>query len=416
MSGENPYDNAVRHVERVGRLLGLNDCTIEILKRPRRELTVNFPVRMDDGRAKVFTGYRVQHNSARGPCKGGIRYHPNVTLDEVKALAMWMTWKCAVVGIPFGGAKGGVICNPKEMSRTELERMTRRYTSEIQVIIGPKSDIPAPDVYTDAQTMAWIMDTYSSNIGYSVPGIVTGKPIEIGGSHGRDEATSRGIMYVAQQAARRKGMDLKGARVVVQGFGNVGWNTARLLSSELGAKVIAVSDSNSGILDPDGLDPVQVMAHKMKTGAVEGFGGSEKVSNEQLLEMECDLLIPAALENQIKKENADNINSWIVVEGANGPTTPEADEILFQKGVMLVPDILANAGGVTASYFEWVQDLQYFFWTNEEVKERLKNIMTSSFAKVHETSAERKVDMRTGANMIALKEVARAIELRGLFP
>jgi glutamate dehydrogenase (NAD(P)+) len=416
MSEQNPYDNAVKHVDRVGHMLGLNECMIEILKRPKRELTVNFPVRMDDGRVKNYVGYRVQHNSARGPCKGGVRYHPNVSLDEMRALAMWMTWKCAVVGIPFGGSKGGVICNPKEMSRSELERLTRRYASEIQIIIGPKADIPAPDVYTDAQTMAWMMDTYSTNVGYSVPGVVTGKPIEIGGSRGRDEATSRGIMYVAHQAARERGLDMKGAKVVVQGFGNVGWNAARLLATEAGCKVVAVSDSNGGIHDPQGLDPTLVMEHKKRTGSVEGYARSESISNEGLLELECDILVPAALEGQITHANVERIKASIVVEGANGPTTPEADEVLWQRGIMLVPDILANAGGVTASYFEWVQDLQYFFWTTEEVKQRLKKIMDDSFERVHKAAQKAKVDMRTGANMLAIKEVARAIELRGLFP
>lgn len=412
----NPYDNAVRHVERVGRMLNLNDTMIEILKRPKRELTVNFPVRMDDGRVKVYTGFRVQHNSARGPCKGGIRYHPNVSLDEVRALAIWMTWKCAVVGIPFGGAKGGVICNPKEMSKSELERMTRRFASEIQIIIGPKADIPAPDVYTDAQTMAWIMDTYSSNVGYSVPGVVTGKPIEVGGSRGRDEATSRGLMYVALQAAAKKGLDIKKTKVAVQGFGNVGWNAARLLSSEAGCKIVAVSDSNGGIHDPEGLDPVKVMDHKKRTGTVEGYDRTTKISNEQLLELDCDILVPAALENQITPANADRIKATIVVEGANGPTTPDADVILQEKGIMLVPDILANAGGVTASYFEWVQDLQYFFWTWEETKDRLRSIMTNSFGLVYDISKKNKVDLRTAANMLAIREVAKAIELRGIFP
>ena len=412
----NPYDNAVRHVERVGRMLNLNDAMIEILKRPKRELSVNFPVRMDDGRVKVFTGFRVQHNSARGPCKGGIRYHPNVSLDEVRALAMWMTWKCAVVGIPFGGAKGGVICNPKEMSKSELERMTRRFSSEIQIIIGPKADIPAPDVYTDAQTMAWIMDTYSSNVGYSVPGVVTGKPLEVGGSRGRDEATSRGLMYVAFQAAAKKGLELKKAKVAVQGFGNVGWNVARLLSSEAGCKIVAVSDSNGGIHDPEGLDPAKVMEHKKRTGAVEGYDRTTKITNEQLLELDCDILVPAALENQITPANADKIRAGIVVEGANGPTTPDADVILQEKGIMLVPDILANAGGVTASYFEWVQDLQYFFWTWEETKDRLRTIMTNSFGLVYDISKKNKVDLRTAANMLAIREVAKAIELRGIYP
>ncbi|QLH75704.1 MAG: Glu/Leu/Phe/Val dehydrogenase [Methanomassiliicoccales archaeon] len=397
-------------------MIGLSDCMIEVLKRPRRELTVNFPVKMDDGRWRNFTGFRVQHNSARGPCKGGIRYHPNVSLDEVRALAMWMTWKCAVVGIPYGGSKGGVICNPKEMSRGELERLTRRFTSEIQIIIGPKADIPAPDVYTDAQTMAWVMDTYSTNVGYSVLGVVTGKPVEVGGSKGREDATSRGIMYVAQRAAKAKGLDLKGSEVVVQGFGNVGWNTARLLSKEAGCKIIAVSDSNGGILDRDGLDPVKVMEHKRHNGTVEGYGRSDKITNEELLELDCDLLVPAALENQITRANADRIKARMIVEGANGPTTPDADAILFEREIMLVPDILANAGGVTASYFEWVQDLQYLFWTVEEVNGRLKQIMDASFDKILELSRQKKVDMRTAANIIAIKDVARAIELRGLFP
>jgi len=413
---QNPYDNAVRHVERVGKMIGLTESMIEVLKKPKRELTVNFPVRMDDGRLKVFTGYRVQHNSARGPCKGGIRYHPNVSLDEIRALAMWMTWKCAVVGIPFGGSKGGVVCNPKEMSDAENERMTRRYASEIQPIIGPKSDIPAPDVYTNARTMAWIMDTYSANIGYSVPGVVTGKPIELGGSRGREDGTSRGLMYVTMKAAKKKGMELAGAKVIVQGFGNVGWNAARLLSKEAGCRIIAVSDSSGGIVDPDGLDPVKVMEHKKHTGTVEGYGLADRLTNEELLEFDCDILVPAALENQITKANADRIKAKIIVEGANGPTTPDADQILFERGTMLVPDILANAGGVTASYFEWVQDLQYLFWTTEEVNGRLKQIMDNAFDQVSAGAAKKKTDMRTAADMIAISEVAKAMELRGTFP
>jgi len=416
MVAPNPFVSAKEHVDRVGKLLGLEDCVIELLKSPRRELGVNFPVKMDNGCIRIFSGYRVQHNSARGPCKGGIRYHPNVTLDEVRALAMWMTWKCAVVGLPYGGAKGGVICNPKELSKGELERITRRYTSEISIIIGPQMDIPAPDVYTDAQTMAWIMDTYSMGVGYSVPGVVTGKPIEIGGSKGREEATSRGVMYIAQEAARVKGMDLKGARVAIQGFGNVGWNAARLFHQEGGAKIIAVSDSSGGIYNEKGLDPLSVSEHKKKTGSVQNYQGARNITNEELLELDCDVLVPAALENVITKENAPQIKAKIIVEGANGPTTPEADRMLSDKGIMIMPDILANAGGVTVSYFEWVQDLQFFFWTTDQIKERLKEIMTNAFARVHEVAESKKVDHRTAAYMLALKEVARAFELRGVYP
>ncbi|HTY46328.1 MAG TPA: Glu/Leu/Phe/Val dehydrogenase [Methanomassiliicoccales archaeon] len=416
MAAPNPYVSAQKHVDRVGKMLGLDESVIELLKKPRRELGVNFPVRMDDGSMRIFTGYRVQHSSVRGPCKGGIRYHPNVSLDEVRALAMWMTWKCAVVGIPYGGAKGGVICSPKEMSKGELERLTRRFTSEISIIIGPHEDIPAPDVYTDSQTMAWIMDTYSMSVGHSVPGVVTGKPIEIGGSAGREEATSRGVMYVAEEAARRKGLKMAGATVAVQGFGNVGWHAARLLHGEAGCKIIAVSDSSGGIYNAQGMEPEKIMQHKKKTGSVKGFKGAKDISNEEVLELQCDLLVPAALENVITKENAPKIKAKIIVEGANGPTTPEADEILFKKGIMLIPDILANAGGVTVSYFEWVQDLQFFFWTNDQIKERLKEIMTKAFERVFEHANGSKVDMRTGAYMVALKDVARAFELRGVFP
>jgi glutamate dehydrogenase (NAD(P)+) len=397
-------------------MLGLDRGIIDILKTPHRELGVNFPVKMDDGTIRIFSGYRVQHSSVRGPCKGGIRYHPKVTLDEVRALSMWMTWKCAVVGLPYGGAKGGVICDVKKMSKGELERMTRRYASEIAIIIGPQEDIPAPDVYTDSQTMAWIMDTYSMGVGHAVPGVVTGKPVEIGGSKGRDEATSRGVMYIAQESAKARGMNLKGAKVAVQGFGNVGWHAARLLHQEAGCTIIAVSDSQGGIYSPKGLDPLKVMDHKKATGAVKDYPGAKNISNEELLELECDILVPAALENVITMENASSIRAKIVIEGANGPTAPMADKILMDKGIMLVPDILANAGGVTVSYFEWVQDLQFFFWTLEQINERLKEIMTTAFARVHAISQEKKVDMRTAAYMVSLTEVARALELRGVFP
>ncbi len=412
----NPYETAVSHVERVGKLMGMEQGMIEMLKRPRRELTVNMPVKMDNGSIRMFTGFRVQHNSARGPCKGGIRYHPNVTLDEVKALAMWMTWKCTVVGIPFGGAKGGIICNPKEMSKNELERMTRRYASEIYSFIGPQRDIPAPDVYTDAQTMAWIMDTISMHEGAATPQVVTGKPVELGGSIGRDEATSRGLMYIAAEAAKTKGMPVKGASVAIQGFGNVGGNAARLMASELGANIIAVSDSHGGIYNKDGLELSKVERFKAETGSVTNFPGAKNIGNDELLELECDFLVPAALENVINEQNVDRILAKIVVEGANGPTTPKADEALLQKKIMVVPDILSNAGGVTVSYFEWVQDLQFFFWTLDEVNERLRQVMTSAYAKVSSLAHQKEVDMRTAADMIAMGDVVRAIQLRGIFP
>jgi glutamate dehydrogenase (NAD(P)+) len=397
-------------------MLSMDRDMIEMLKSPRRELTVHMPVKMDDGTIHMFTGYRVQHNSARGPCKGGIRYHPNVTLDEVKALAMWMTWKCTVVGIPFGGAKGGVICNPKEMSRNELERMSRRYASDIYSFIGPQTDIPAPDVYTDAQVMAWIMDTIAMHEGSATPQVVTGKPVELGGSIGRDEATSRGLMYIAAEAAKTKGLPVKGASVVIQGFGNVGGNAARLMASELGSKIVGLSDSHGGIYNRNGLDISKVDRFKRETGSLKDFPGAKNIGNDELLELDCDFLVPAALENVINEKNADNIKAKIVVEGANGPTTPKADEILLQKKIMLVPDILSNAGGVTVSYFEWVQDLQFFFWTLDEVNERLRQVMTSAYSKVRALADHKDVDMRTAADMIAMGDVAKAIQLRGIFP
>jgi glutamate dehydrogenase (NAD(P)+) len=416
MSVHNPYKLARQHVERVGRMMGLNEGIIDVLKTPRRELGVNFPVKMDDGSIRMFHGFRVQHSSVRGPCKGGIRYHPDITLDDVRALSMWMTWKCAVVGIPYGGAYGGVACDVKKLSRSELERVTRRYASEISIIIGPQEDIPAPDVYTDAQTMAWIMDTYSMNVGHSVPGIVTGKPIQIGGSQGREEASSRSVMYVIQEACKILKMDIHDATVAVQGFGNVGWHVARLLQQEAGCKVVAVSDSSGGIYDAKGLLPVRISEYKKNGGSVVGYPGSKQISNQDLLELNVDILVPAAMENVITMENAKRIKAKIVAEGANGPTTPEADEVLYDKGIMLIPDILANAGGVTVSYFEWVQDLQFFFWNVDEIKERLRAIMTNAFGCVYTIANEMKVDMRTAAYMLAVGEVARALELRGIYP
>jgi glutamate dehydrogenase (NAD(P)+) len=403
-------------VKQVGEALDLSEGMIEFLTKPKREFATNFPVRMDDGTVKMFTGYRVQHNSARGPCKGGIRYHPQVSLDEVRALAMWMTWKCATVGIPFGGSKGGVVCDPKAMSRGEKERLTRRFTSEITPIIGPHKDIPAPDVYTDAQVMAWIMDTYSDKVGMVSPSAVTGKPIPLGGSEGREEATSRGVMYCVREAMRARRIEPKASSVAIQGFGNVGGNAARLLRDELGMKVVAVSDSQGGIYDPSGLDIHKVAAHKKETGSVMNLPGTTPIGNQELLELECTVLVPAALEGIITKTNADRINAEIVAEGANGPTLPEADRILFERERMVIPDILANAGGVTVSYFEWVQNLQSYFWTAGEVNERLNRIMTTAFSRVHARSSEKKVDLRTGAYLLAVQEVVRAIDLRGIYP
>ena len=357
----NPFETARQQIDIVADLIGLDPGIREVLKHPKRELTVNFPVRMDDGSYRNFTGHRVQYNMARGPTKGGIRYHPQVTLDEVRALAAWMTWKCAVVNIPYGGAKGGVVCDPKKLSRSELEGLTRRYASEIAPIIGPEMDIPAPDVYTDSQTMAWIMDTYSMLKGYSVPGVVTGKPISLGGSEGRGEATGRGCAYVVREAAKDVGLKVKGASIAVQGFGNAGSVAANLLYDEQGAKIVAASDSKGGIYKADGFNPHAVEAHKKKTGSVVGFPGTKAISNEEVLQTKADVLIPAALENQITTKNADKIQAKIVAEAANGPTLPKADTILFEKGVTVLPDVLANAGGVTVSYFEWAQDIQGYF-------------------------------------------------------
>ncbi len=411
-----PFEIAQAQIEGVGRRLKLDPDLLEILKVPSRELTVNFPVKMDDGSIKVFTGYRVQYNQVLGPFKGGIRYHPDVTLDEVRALAAWMTWKCAVIGLPYGGAKGGIICNPKEMSPGELERMTRRFTSEISIIIGPHKDIPAPDVYTDAQTMAWIMDTYSMREGYSVPGVVTGKPLVVGGSKGRDEATSRGAMYSTRVVAKHLGIDLSKAAIVVQGYGNVGYHAARLFHDECGSRIIAVSDSRGGVQNPNGLDPEKVMIHKAKTGSVVGYPRSDPVTNEEVLELKCDVLVPAALEGAIIEENAPQVKAKVVAEGANGPTTLEADAILFKRAITVIPDILCNAGGVTVSYFEWVQDLQHFFWTFEEVKKRLEDVMNRATEEVWAMAEKEKVDMRTAAYMVALNKIVDAYKVRGIYP
>ncbi len=415
-SSINPFETAKQQVDIVADLIGVDNGTREVLKHPKRELTVNFPVRMDDGSYRVFTGHRVQYNMARGPCKGGIRYHPQVTLDEVRALAAWMTWKCAVVNIPYGGAKGGVICDPKHMSKGELERLTRHYTSEIAGIIGPEMDIPAPDVYTDSQTMSWIMDTYSMQKGYSVPGVVTGKPISLGGSEGRGEATGRGCAYVIREAAKDLGLHVKNGTVAIQGFGNAGSVTANILADEQGAKIVAVSDSRGGIYKADGMNPHAIEEHKHKTGSVVGFPGAKQISNEEVLELEADILVPAALENQITAKNADKIRAKIVAEAANGPTVPAADKVLFEKKVAVLPDVLANAGGVTVSYFEWAQDIQGFFWTLHEVNERLERVMVRSYKDVHKVAGEKKVHHRTAAYVVAIQRVVDAIRIRGIYP
>ncbi|HDP97232.1 MAG TPA: Glu/Leu/Phe/Val dehydrogenase, partial [Euryarchaeota archaeon] len=392
----NPYQIAIKQLENVAELINLDKGVLEMLKVPQRVLTVQVPVKMDNGVVKVFQGYRSQHCNALGPWKGGIRYHPNVTLDEVKALSMWMSWKCGVVGIPLGGGKGGVTCNPKEMSQEELERLTRRYAFMIAPIIGPESDIPAPDVYTNPQTMAWIMDTYSMLKGYAVPGVVTGKPLSIGGSRGRNEATGRGVAITAFEALKYNKMPIKGTTAAVQGFGNVGIFAAQIMQ-ENGMKVVAVSDSKGGIYNGDGLDITKVRKHKQETGAVAEFKGSDKISNEELLELDVQLLAPCALESAITRENVDNIKAKITSEGANGPTTPEADEILFEKGVFVCPDVLANAGGVTVSYFEWVQGLQNYFWTEDQVNKELTCIMQNAFKDVmqHSKSCKSKINNRT---------------------
>jgi glutamate dehydrogenase (NAD(P)+) len=411
----NPYHMALQQFEAAAEKLNLSEDMREVLRQPKRELAVNFPVRLDSGRIKTFTGYRVQHNVSRGPAKGGIRYGPDVTLDEVKALAMWMTWKCAVVGIPYGGAKGGVICDPKHMSPGELERLTRRYASEIAIVIGPHSDIPAPDVNTNAQVMAWIMDTYSMHEGYSIPAVVTGKPLSIGGSEGRNDATATGVLFVTRQAARRMDMPLRGARVSIQGYGNAGAVAARLFDNE-GCKVVAVSDTGGGIYNETGLDPAAVLRHKQERGSVIGFPRAQQVGVQDVLEVPCDILVPAATEGVLTAGNADRVQARIVAEAANGPTTPEADKMLFDKGIVVVPDILANAGGVTVSYFEWVQDLQSFFWGVEEITQKLEVIMNRAFAAVAEKAEQYHCDMRLAANMLAISRVAEATQIRGIYP
>jgi glutamate dehydrogenase (NAD(P)+) len=411
----NAYDNALKQLEIAAGLLKLNPDIHEILKQPKRILSVSVPTRMDNGSVRNFQGYRVQFNDARGPFKGGIRYHPNVSLDEVKALSAWMTWKCAVADIPYGGAKGGIICDPKNMSMGEKERMTRRYANAIADFIGPHRDIPAPDVYTDGQTMAWILDVYSQIHGHPVPEVITGKPISLGGSEGRYNSTARGCVIAAREAAKAKGFSLKGATVAIQGYGNAG-SWSGILVEEMGAKVLAVSDSGGGIYNKQGLDSKKVEAFKEKTGSVVGFQGAESITNGDLLELQVDILIPAALENQITAKNAPRIKAKIVSEAANGPTTPEADKILDRNGVFLIPDILANSGGVIVSYLEWVQNLQRTHWPEAQVNEELEQKMASAFKTTYEKSKSLNVSMRDGALTVAVERVARAVETLGIWP
>ncbi|MCR4408137.1 MAG: Glu/Leu/Phe/Val dehydrogenase [Anaerolineae bacterium] len=409
----NPFKIAQQQLDEAAKILKLDPATHALLREPMRELHVTFPVRMDDGSVRIFKGFRVQYNDARGPTKGGIRFHPDETIDTVRALAAWMTWKTAVVDIPLGGGKGGVICNPKEMSQAELERLSRGYIRALAHYIGPETDIPAPDVYTNPQIMAWMMDEYSIITGYNVPGVITGKPLPLGGSAGRGDATAKGGMYCIREAAKVLGIDLTQATVAIQGYGNAGQFAHKLITSMFGSKVVAVSDSRGGIYDPKGLDFEAVVAHKEKTGAVKGFPGAKEITNEELLELEVTLLIPAALENQIGAWNAGNIKARILAELANGPTTPDADEVLFNNGVFVIPDFLCNAGGVTVSYFEQVQNAYDYYWTAEEVYERLDQKMTAAFHAVHEMAKKYGVHNRTAAYLVSVSRVAEACKLRG---
>ncbi len=410
----NPFEEMASRFDHAARLLKLDAGLCKVLREPIKEVKVSIPVIMDDGRIELFIGYRVHHNIARGPAKGGIRYDPHVTLDEVRALASWMTWKCAVMNIPFGGGKGGVICDPRKLSRGELERITRRYTAELMDVLGPEKDVPAPDVGTDSQTMAWLMDTYSMHMRHTVTSVVTGKPITIGGSRGRVEATGRGVMIAGREAGKAHGVPLDGARVAVQGFGNVGSISAKMFFLQ-GAKVIAVSDVNGAIQNKAGLDVPKLLEYVAKTKSVVGFPGSTPLDASDLLTIDCDILVPAALENQITTENAKDIRAKIILEGANGPTTYDADEVLQKKGVVVIPDILANGGGVTVSYFEWVQDRMGFFWREQEVNERLEEMMVQSFGDVRDMAATHGVSYRIAAYMVAIQRVAYDMQVRGLY-
>ncbi len=415
MAEQTPLSVALAQLELASEKLRLDSSLTKMMSHPKRTISVSMDIRLDDGSIGVFCGIRVQHWDALGPFKGGIRYMPNVSPEEVTALAMLMTWKCAIADIPFGGAKGGVCVDSKKLSQHELERLTRRYISLMYEYIGPQRDIPAPDMYTDQQTMAWIMDTYSQLKGYRVPESVTGKPVEIGGSWGRTEATGRGVVHCVKQAAQSKGLKLGGASVVVQGFGNVGYHVA-VAAQELGCKVVAVSDSTGGIYCPDGLNVPSVLAHKEETQSVQGYGDCKEISNEELLELECDVLIPAALENRITDKNADHIHAGMIAEAANGPTTPEADRILYEKEICLIPDILANSGGVTVSYYEWVQNLTREQWSLRTVNQKLEEKMTKAFNDVETVVLREESDMRTGALMLGVGRVANAIKMLGLWP
>ena len=415
MMDAKPYEMALAQYDRAVKYLKLKRGIEEYLRWPKRELTVNFPVKMDDGSVRIFTGYRVHHSTARGPTKGGIRYHPDVTLDEVRALAMWMTWKCAVMNLPYGGAKGGVVCDPKKLSLQELENLTRRYATEISILMSPEGDIPAPDVNTTPQIMAWIMDTYSMHRGYPVPAVVTGKPVPVGGSLGRAEATGRGVMVATREALAQRKLPLPDLRVAVQGFGNVG-SVAAVLLHRAGARIVAAGDSRGGTLNPRGLDPGALLRHKRESGRLDDYPGGEPIDNQELLTSDCDVLIPAALEQQITAANAERIRARLVVEGANGPTTPEADAVLRARDVLVVPDILANAGGVVVSYFEWVQDLQAFFWSEAEINERQERLMVRAFGEVWATAQDKGVDLRTAALIRAIERVAEAIMILGIYP
>lgn len=416
MSEVNVLEMARKQLAVAAKYLDLDDGLHEVLAQPKRQVVVNFPVVMDNGEVRCYQGYRVQHNSSRGPTKGGLRYHPEVDLDEATALAMWMTWKCAVVNIPYGGAKGGVKVNTKQLSKRELEKLTRRFISELNIVVGERSDIPAPDIGTNAQVMAWIMDTLSMQVGYTTPGVVTGKPIELGGSEGRVEATGRGVVVSAHEACKVLGLDFSSSKIVVQGFGNVGSVAAELAEKD-GAKVIAVSDATGAIYNENGL-PIKELYDRYSgiEGGIRNYKECEEITNKELLELQCDILMPSAIQGQITHENAGNVKARLIVEGANGPTTFEADQILSDKGIMVVPDILANAGGVVTSYFEWVQDLQNFFWEEEQVNDRLARIMRDAFRGVYECQQRHKTDMRTAAMIIAVERVAHATTIRGIFP
>src|SRR6201998_4075767 len=411
----NPFRIAQIQFDMAAEFLKLDPGLRQILRTPKRVLEVSIPTKMDNGQVKVLTGYRVQHNVARGPGKGGTRFHPNVTLDEIKALCTWMTWKTAIVGLPLGGAMGGVVCDPKRMSKSELERMTRRYASEILPLIGPARDIPAPDVYTDSQTMAWIMDTYAMTIGHAAHGVVTGKPVSIGGSEGRGEATARGLLYVVEEACKLKKISLRGASIAIQGFGNAGATAARLFS-EKKAKIIALSDTRGGVTNSRGIDPIKAIRYKERSRTVVGMPGASRLSNDDLLTMKCDILIPAALENVITLQNAESVKARVVAEAANGPTTPHADEILARRGITVLPDILANAGGVTVSYFEWVQNQEGLLWDSDEVNVRLQKIMSRGFHDMVDAMRKHHVPPRAAAMTVAVGRVAEATLVRGLFP